>query len=71
MGKRKTAQRGSILKKKAVEVPLYRVFFKGSDRTPYLESGKKGLEKEEAERLSAGLVAETEVRCVFEPEVAE
>ncbi len=66
MGKgRKTASTG--IKRKEQEVPLYRVFFKGTDKTPYLTAGK-GLDLEEAERLSTGLAADTEVRCVFQPE---
>jgi hypothetical protein len=65
MGKgRKTATTG--IKRKEKEVPLYRVFFKGTNKTPYLPSGK-GVDLEEAERLSVSLLAETEVRCVFQP----
>lgn len=64
-GKRKTAASG--IKRAEKDIPLYRVFFKGSDKTPYLPSGK-GLEESEAQRISAGLAAETEVKCVFQPE---
>lgn len=55
-----------MIKKKQPEKPLYRVFFKGTDKTPYLPAGK-GVDKQEAERLSRGLEAETEIRCVWEP----
>lgn len=55
-----------IKKKKEPEKPRFRVFIKGTDKTPYLPVGK-GLLKEEAERLSNGLAIETEVRCVWEP----
>jgi hypothetical protein len=54
------------MRKKEPQSPLYRVFFKGTNETVYLPSGK-GVEKQEAERLSALLDAETEVKCVWEP----
>lgn len=56
-----------MIKKKEPQQPLYRVFFKGTNRTPYLPAGR-GLLKEEAERISKMLRAETEIRCVYEPE---
>lgn len=55
-----------IKKNKEPEKPLYRVFFKGTNKTVYLPVGN-GLEKKEAERLSNGLAADTEVKCVWEP----
>jgi hypothetical protein len=55
-----------IKKKKEPEKPKFRVFFKGTNKTPYLPVGD-GLPEEEAHRLSDGLKAETEVRCVWEP----
>jgi hypothetical protein len=59
-----------MIKKKEPEQPLYRVFFKGTNRTPYLPAGK-GLLKAEAERISDMLTAETEIKCVYQPEPEE
>lgn len=59
-----------MIKKKEPEKPRFRVFFKGTDKTPYLTT-EKGLLKEDADRLSDGLQAETEVRCIWEPPTEE
>jgi hypothetical protein len=60
-----------VAKKKEKEVPLFRVFFAGTDKLAYLPGEAEGLTLEEATRLSDGLVADTEIHPTFIPEDEE
>lgn len=60
-----------MAKKKEKEIPLFRVFNKQTGRPAYLPSAGEGLPLEEAQRLSDGLAAETEVYPTFIPDDEE
>ena len=67
---RKPAKGPKIPGRKKKDVPLFRVFLTETNLPAYLEAGK-GLELEEAERLSKGLQMDTYIKQVYEPEEEE
>lgn len=57
------------MKKKEEKKPLFRVFLKSNDRPAYLPS--EGLLDAEANRMSDGLLAETYIKKIYDPESEE